>query len=206
MSNELDLSALATEQINPASVDFDTLPTEQMLAIINNEDKKVALSVEKELPRIAAAVDAIVETISTGGRLFYTGAGTSGRLGVLDASECPPTFNVPPEMVQGLIAGGDYALRDAVDGARVAVLALEREVAADARQLVTPADGARAARVAVRVHAAEAELTLRRAARDVRALSFAAARVDGARVIVVAFRELGRLHARAAARREDVLA
>lgn len=117
MSNELDLSALATEQINPASVDFDTLPTEQMLAIINNEDKKVALSVEKELPRIAAAVDAIVETISTGGRLFYTGAGTSGRLGVLDASECPPTFNVPPEMVQGLIAGGDYALRDAVEGA-----------------------------------------------------------------------------------------
>ncbi len=117
MSNELDLSALATEQINPASVDFDTLPTEQMLAIINNEDKKVALSVEKELPRIAAAVDAIVESLSTGGRLFYTGAGTSGRLGVLDASECPPTFNVPPEMVQGLIAGGDYALRDAVEGA-----------------------------------------------------------------------------------------
>ena len=99
MSNELDLSALATEQINPASVDFDTLPTEQMLAIINNEDKKVALSVERELPRIAAAVDAIVEVLSTGGRLFYTGAGTSGRLGVLDASECPPTFNVPPEMV-----------------------------------------------------------------------------------------------------------
>jgi N-acetylmuramic acid 6-phosphate etherase len=117
MSNELDLSALATEQINPASVDFDTLPTEQMLAIINNEDKKVAFSVEKELPRIAAAVDAIVESLSTGGRLFYTGAGTSGRLGVLDASECPPTFNVPPEMVQGLIAGGDYALRDAVEGA-----------------------------------------------------------------------------------------
>jgi N-acetylmuramic acid 6-phosphate etherase len=117
MSNELDLSALATEQINPASVDFDTLPTEQMLAIINNEDKKVAFSVEKELPRIAAAVDAIVEVLSTGGRLFYTGAGTSGRLGVLDASECPPTFNVPPEMVQGLIAGGDYALRDAVEGA-----------------------------------------------------------------------------------------
>ncbi|MRR52834.1 MAG: N-acetylmuramic acid 6-phosphate etherase, partial [Rhodocyclaceae bacterium] len=113
----MDLSALATEQINPASVDFDTLPTEQMLAIINNEDKKVAFSVEKELPRIAAAVDAIVESLSTGGRLFYTGAGTSGRLGVLDASECPPTFNVPPEMVQGLIAGGDYALRDAVEGA-----------------------------------------------------------------------------------------
>jgi len=117
MSKELDLSALATEQINPASIDFDTLPTERMLAIINDEDKKVALAVEKEIPRIAAAVDAIVESLSAGGRLFYTGAGTSGRLGVLDASECPPTFNVPPEMVQGLIAGGDYALRNAVEGA-----------------------------------------------------------------------------------------
>lgn len=117
MSKDLDLSALATEQINPASIDFDTLPTQRMLAIINDEDKKVALAVEKELPRIAAAVDAIVESLASGGRLFYTGAGTSGRLGVLDASECPPTFNVPPEMVQGLIAGGDYALRNAVEGA-----------------------------------------------------------------------------------------
>lgn len=117
MSKDLDLSALATEQINPASIDFDTLPTERMLAIINDEDKKVALAVEKEIPRIAAAVDAIVESLASGGRLFYTGAGTSGRLGVLDASECPPTFNVPPEMVQGLIAGGDYALRNAVEGA-----------------------------------------------------------------------------------------
>jgi N-acetylmuramic acid 6-phosphate etherase len=117
MSKDLDLSALATEQINPASIDFDTLPTERMLAIINDEDKKVALAVEKEIPRIAAAVDAIVETLAAGGRLFYTGAGTSGRLGVLDASECPPTFNVPPELVQGMIAGGDYALRNAVEGA-----------------------------------------------------------------------------------------
>jgi N-acetylmuramic acid 6-phosphate etherase len=117
MSTELDLSSLATEQTNPSSVDFDRLPTEQMLAIINSEDKKVALAVEKELPRIAAAVDAIFESLSIGGRLFYTGAGTSGRLGVLDASECPPTFNVPPEMVQGMIAGGDYALRNAVEGA-----------------------------------------------------------------------------------------
>jgi N-acetylmuramic acid 6-phosphate etherase len=117
MQHELDLSSLATEQINPASIDFDTLPTERMLAIINDEDKKVALAVEKELPRIASAVDAIVEVLLNGGRLYYTGAGTSGRLGVLDASECPPTFNVQPEMVQGLIAGGDYALRNAVEGA-----------------------------------------------------------------------------------------
>lgn len=112
----LDLGHLMTEQINPASAGLDTLPTAEMLAVFNREDQRVALAVEQELPRIAQAVDAIADAIRAGGRLFYIGAGTSGRLGVLDASECPPTFNVPPGLVVGLIAGGDTALRNAVEG------------------------------------------------------------------------------------------
>lgn len=116
MAEPLDLGALMTEQVNPASVDIDALPTLDMLRVFNEEDKKVALAVEAELPRIAAAVDAIVKALSSGGRLFYTGAGTSGRLGVLDASECPPTFNVPATMVNGIIAGGEGALRSATEG------------------------------------------------------------------------------------------
>jgi N-acetylmuramic acid 6-phosphate etherase len=113
----MKLEALLTEQSNPASAQIDQVPTLEMLRIINEEDKKVALAVEAALPQIAKAVDAIVGKLSQGGRLFYTGAGTSGRLGVLDASECPPTYNVPPELVQGFIAGGDKALRKAVEGA-----------------------------------------------------------------------------------------
>lgn len=113
----MKLEALLTEQSNPASAQIDQVPTLEMLRIINEEDKKVALAVEAALPQIAKAVDAIVEKLSQGGRLFYTGAGTSGRLGVLDASECAPTYNVPPELVQGFIAGGDKALRKAVEGA-----------------------------------------------------------------------------------------
>ena len=116
MPTPLDLSHVLTEQINSASIDFDALPTQQMLAVINSEDRKVAEAVERELPRIAEAVDAIAAAMLDGGRLFYTGAGTSGRLGVLDASECPPTFNVPPELVVGLIAGGEPALRSAIEG------------------------------------------------------------------------------------------
>src|SRR5579871_6061903 len=87
------------------------LSTLEMLQVINDEDAKVAAVVRQELPAIAEAVDAIAERFGRGGRLFYIGAGTSGRLGVLDASECPPTFSVPAELVQGLIAGGDGALR-----------------------------------------------------------------------------------------------
>jgi N-acetylmuramic acid 6-phosphate etherase len=117
----LDLSHVLTEQINSASIDFDTLSTQQMLAVINSEDRKVAEAVERELPRIAEAVDAIADAMLNGGRLFYTGAGTSGRLGVLDASECPPTFNVPPELVVGLIAGGEPALRSAIEGSEDSV-------------------------------------------------------------------------------------
>jgi N-acetylmuramic acid 6-phosphate etherase len=88
-----------------------------MLEVISAADREVAPAVAREIPHIAKAVDAIVERLNTGGRLFYIGAGTSGRLGVLDASECPPTFNTPPELVQALIAGGDRALRHSVEKA-----------------------------------------------------------------------------------------
>jgi N-acetylmuramic acid 6-phosphate etherase len=104
------LEKLLTEQRNQASSAIDTVSTEQMLRIINEEDAKVAAAVAREIPSIAKAVDAAVERVRSGGRLFCIGAGTSGRLGVLEASECPPTFNVPPEMVQAIIAGGEHAL------------------------------------------------------------------------------------------------
>jgi N-acetylmuramic acid 6-phosphate etherase len=111
------LALLLTEQRNPASEKIDHVSTLEMLRIFNDEDQRVALAVEAALPQIALALDAIVSRLEAGGRLFYTGAGTSGRLGVLDASECPPTFNVAPELIQGFIAGGDRALRTAVEGA-----------------------------------------------------------------------------------------
>ena len=115
MNNRHVLEKLLTEQPNPASAFLDSLPTEEALRIINAEDRKVALAVEREIPAIARAVDAIVETIEKGGRLFYLGAGTSGRLGVLDAAEIPPTFSAPPGMVQGILAGGDGALSNATE-------------------------------------------------------------------------------------------
>jgi N-acetylmuramic acid 6-phosphate etherase len=106
---------LLTEQPNPASASLDALPTEEALRIINAEDRKVAVAVERQIPAIARAVDAIVAAIERGGRLFYMGAGTSGRLGVLDASEIPPTFSAPPSMVQGIMAGGEAALSRATE-------------------------------------------------------------------------------------------
>jgi len=106
-----------TEERNPASAEIDRLPTLEMLRVMNSEDARVAEAVGRELARIAAAVDAIAERLERGGRLIYVGAGTSGRLGVLDAAECPPTFSAPPEMVLGVIAGGDRALRGEVEGA-----------------------------------------------------------------------------------------
>jgi N-acetylmuramic acid 6-phosphate etherase len=109
------LGNLLTEQRNPASANIDRLPTEEMLRVINDEDRKAAEAVTFEIPRIALAVNSIVEAFQRGGRLFYIGAGTSGRLGVLDASECPPTFNVPAGMVQGIIAGGEAALSHATE-------------------------------------------------------------------------------------------
>jgi N-acetylmuramic acid 6-phosphate etherase len=109
------LEDLLTEKRNPASVSIDTLSTEDMLRVINAEDAKVAYAVGEAIPSIARAVDAVARAFQSGGRLFYIGAGTSGRLGVLDASECPPTFNVPPDLVQGIIAGGEPALSRATE-------------------------------------------------------------------------------------------
>jgi N-acetylmuramic acid 6-phosphate etherase len=106
----MSLDALLTEQLNPGSRDIDSRPTAEILRIMNEEDRKVASAVSSEIPRIAQAVDGVVEAMRKGGRLFYIGAGTSGRLGVLDAAECPPTFNVSPDLVQGIMAGGDAAL------------------------------------------------------------------------------------------------
>jgi len=109
------LERLITEQANPASLDLDQLPTLELLSGMNAADAAVAGAVARELPRIARAVDAIAAALEQGGHLVYVGAGTSGRLGVLDASECPPTFGVPPDLVRGIIAGGDRALRNAVE-------------------------------------------------------------------------------------------
>jgi len=112
-----EISNLATEQRNHNSTNIDYASTAEILKIINSEDKTVPLAVEKELPYIEKAVDKIVESIKNGGRLLYFGAGTSGRLGVVDASECPPTFGTPPEMVRGFIAGGEAAMFVAQEGA-----------------------------------------------------------------------------------------
>lgn len=111
------LSGLLTEARNPASVGIDKLPTLELLGVINSADAEVVPAVGRELSQIARAVDGITDRLRAGGRLFYIGAGTSGRLGVLDASECPPTFNTPPGLVQAIIAGGDRALRFAVERA-----------------------------------------------------------------------------------------
>jgi N-acetylmuramic acid 6-phosphate etherase len=104
------LENLLTEQVNPASEGIDALPAERILDIINAEDRQVADAVAREIPAIAHAVDAIAAAMRSGGRLFYIGAGTSGRLGVLDAAECPPTFGVDQQLVQGIMAGGEPAL------------------------------------------------------------------------------------------------
>ena len=114
---KIDLEKLTTESRNPNTLDIDKLSTLEMVKKINNEDKKVAEAVEKELPNIAEAIDKISERMSKGGRLIYIGAGTSGRLGILDASECPPTYGVPEELVQGIIAGGKEAIFRAKEGA-----------------------------------------------------------------------------------------
>lgn len=106
-----------TEQANPATATIDTLSAAEIVALINQEDKQPVQAVERELPNIARAVDAAVAGLRAGGRLLYFGAGTSGRLGVLDASEIPPTYGASPELVQGFIAGGDVSLRKSTEGA-----------------------------------------------------------------------------------------
>ncbi len=113
----VDLDKLVTESRNENTVSIDSVSTVEMLKMINAEDKKVAYAVEKELESIAEAVDIIHDRLSKGGRLIYIGAGTSGRLGVVDASECPPTFGTDPELVQGLIAGGTDAIFRSIEGA-----------------------------------------------------------------------------------------
>jgi len=119
-----------TEHRNPASSRLDRLPTEAILRLMNREDLKVAASVGREIPSITRAVDAIVESIRKGGRLLYVGAGTSGRLAVLDASECPPTYGVSPKTVQALIAGGKKAVTGAVEGAEDSAANAVRELRA----------------------------------------------------------------------------
>ncbi|CAH1603150.1 N-acetylmuramic acid 6-phosphate etherase [Vibrio jasicida] len=114
---KIDLSRLVTESRNPASAEIDTLSTIEMLQVINQEDQKVAIAVQAVLPQIAQTVDAITAAFANGGRLIYMGAGTSGRLGILDASECPPTYGTHPDMVIGLIAGGHQAILKAVENA-----------------------------------------------------------------------------------------
>lgn len=113
MTNQTHL----TETRNPASADIDLLPTLELVRIINAEDARVAAAVGAEAAHIAAAIDGIVARMRRGGRLIYVGAGTSGRLGVLDASECPPTYSAPPGLVIGLIAGGPTALTNSIEGA-----------------------------------------------------------------------------------------
>ena len=112
-----DRSKLTTEQQNASSEQIDRMTTEQIVAVINAEDARVAAAVAQEQTKVAAAVDMIVARLRQKGRLFYVGAGTSGRLGVLDASECPPTFGVKPSLVQGIIAGGRRALVRSIEGA-----------------------------------------------------------------------------------------
>lgn len=112
-----EISKLSTEQRNPNSMDIDARSVKEILEIINNEDKTVPLAVEKEIPYIEKAVDIIVSALKNGGRLLYFGAGTSGRLGVVDASECPPTFGTPYGLIEGFIAGGKEAMFRAQEGA-----------------------------------------------------------------------------------------
>ncbi len=123
-----DRSKLITEQRNHSTLDIDCKSTAEIIEIINTEDSKVIDAVHKENPNITKAVDLIVKSLKNGGRLFYVGAGTSGRLGVLDASECPPTFGTDPELVKGIIAGGNDALTKSIEGAEDRHVGGERAV------------------------------------------------------------------------------
>ncbi|MGG7178178.1 N-acetylmuramic acid 6-phosphate etherase [Clostridium paraputrificum] len=114
---EINLNKLVTESVNKKTLNIDAIETIDMVKMINEEDKLVPLAVEKELPHIAKAIDKIAERLKRGGRLLYIGAGTSGRLGILDASECPPTYGVSENLVQGIIAGGYEAIFRAKEGA-----------------------------------------------------------------------------------------
>lgn len=132
-------SALTTEEVNERTLKIDECSTLEMLELMNNEDALVHKAVREELPVIAQAVEIICKSLKSGGRMFYVGAGTSGRLGILDASECPPTFGTDPEMIQAYIAGGDTALRTAIEGCednREAGAQLIRECRVNERDVV----------------------------------------------------------------------
>ena len=117
MAERLNRSSLVTEQQNPSSMDLDSKSVAEILEIINREDCKVAEAVHEVLPELEEVVNLAVSTIKSGHHVIYVGAGTSGRLGVLDAAECPPTFSAPPDFFQGVIAGGEEALRQSIEGA-----------------------------------------------------------------------------------------
>jgi N-acetylmuramic acid 6-phosphate etherase len=136
------LGSLTTEERNTDSEHIDELSTLEMLTVINREDATVAAAVATQLPAIAKAVDSIGARFGQGGRLFYIGAGTSGRLGVLDASECPPTFSVPPGLVQGIIAGGDAALRTSSEHTEDSPEEGERDLAASGFGIANSTDAA----------------------------------------------------------------
>ncbi len=124
------LASLGTEQADARSSSLDTLTPLEFAALMNRFDREAAEAVERALPEIAKAIEAISARLASSGRLFYIGAGTSGRLGVLDASECPPTFGVSPDLVQGVMAGGDDALRNAIEGAEDDIGAAAHDLAA----------------------------------------------------------------------------
>ena len=124
---EEKISHLTTETRNPKSSELDTLSSLEIIQIMNEEDHKVAQAIQKQLPQISKAVDLIVKQLNQGGRVIYFGAGTSGRLGVLDASECPPTFSSTDEFI-GIIAGGDKALRVPIEGAEDSLTLCEEDL------------------------------------------------------------------------------
>lgn len=124
----MDLKKFTTEARNPKTLTLDTMSSLEIVTIMNQEDRNVPIAIEKELPQIAKLVDIVANAFDKGGRLIYIGAGTSGRLGVLDASECPPTYGVSPEQVVGIIAGGDYALRNAIEGAEDSLELAEQDL------------------------------------------------------------------------------
>ena len=123
-----DISKLMTEQVNDRSKDIETQSIGEILRYMNDENKIITQAIEQCIPEIEKVTAGVVQAFEKGGRLIYLGAGTSGRLGVLDASECPPTFGVSPEMVVGIIAGGDYALRNAIEGAEDDETLAERQL------------------------------------------------------------------------------
>lgn len=126
----MNIKSLISEQRNTASANLDTLSSLELVTLFNNEDTKVTQAIHSELPQIANAIDCIADAFLKGGRLIYIGAGTSGRLGVLDASECPPTFGVSAEQVQGIIAGGSKAMFTAQEGAEDNTEAAENDLTA----------------------------------------------------------------------------